>query len=194
MVRFAPLPLPLVRQEFTEAMVTRRTEAAHQAALEALRKLEFGGRFTPPSTKGTIVFPGFAGGAEWGGEAYDPETHLYYVNANELAWILRLVPANTIKRRDRASQIYLSRCASCHRADRKGSPPEFPALDQVAGRLTEEQMLKVISKGGGRMPGFSSLGESALQALVSFLRNGKKDDEVEVKEEITTVTETHDED
>ena len=51
-------PEPFVRQEFTEDMVTRRNEAVHQAMLEKLRGLDYGGRFTPPSTRGTIVFPG----------------------------------------------------------------------------------------------------------------------------------------
>jgi quinoprotein glucose dehydrogenase len=178
--RFPLKPAPFVRQEFTEEMVTRRTEAAHKAALEVVRNLDFGGRFTPPSTKGTIVFPGFSGGAEWGDEAYDPETNLYYVNANEMAWILRLVPASGIKRRDRAGQIYLSRCASCHRADRKGTPPEFPALDQLAGRRAEEQLVALISEGSGRMPGFALLGEPAVQGLVAFLLKGE-DQEVEVE-------------
>ena len=34
----------------------------------------------------TIVFPGYDGGAEWGGSAFDPDTGLLYVNANEMAW------------------------------------------------------------------------------------------------------------
>ena len=178
--QFSLKPAPFVRQEMTEATVTNRTEAAHKAALESLRNLDFGGRFTPASTKGTIVFPGFSGGAEWGGEAYDPETHLYYVNANEVAWILRLVPAIGMKKRDQAAQIYLSRCASCHKPDRKGSPPEFPALDHLTGRLTEDQMTQFISSGGGRMPGFASLGEPALRALAVFLLKGE-DREVEIE-------------
>src|SRR5258708_31753844 len=32
------------------------------------------GQFAPPSREGTIVFPGFDGAAEWGGQAFDPET------------------------------------------------------------------------------------------------------------------------
>ena len=71
-------------------MVTKRTDAVHQAMLAKLRTLDFGGRFTPPSLKGTVVFPGFSGGAEWGGQAYDPKTHIFYINANEMPWILRL--------------------------------------------------------------------------------------------------------
>ena len=133
-------PAPFVRQEFTEAMVTQRTEACTPAMLEKLRAFDFGGRFTPPSTKGTVVFPGFSGGAEWGGQAYDPETHLFYINANEMPWILRLVPPSAMRRAARASFIYRSRCANCHRADRKGAPPEYPALDKLAGRINETQL------------------------------------------------------
>ena len=146
-------PEPFVRQQLTEAMITQRTEAAHQAMLEKLRTLDFGGRFTPPSTKGTVVFPGFSGGAEWGGQAYDPETHLFYINANEMPWILRLVPPSATRRAARSSFIYRSRCANCHRADKKGAPPEYPALDNLVGRINETQLSDIIRKGSGRMPG-----------------------------------------
>jgi quinoprotein glucose dehydrogenase len=30
------------------------------------------GIFTPPSFQGTVVFPGFVGGVNWGSSAYDP--------------------------------------------------------------------------------------------------------------------------
>ena len=36
--------------------------------------------------KETVVFPGFDGGAEWGGSAFDPESGVLYVNANDVAW------------------------------------------------------------------------------------------------------------
>jgi quinoprotein glucose dehydrogenase len=35
--------------------------------------------------KDTVIFPGFDGGAEWGGPAIDPQTAIIYVNANEMA-------------------------------------------------------------------------------------------------------------
>ena len=50
-----------------------------------------GGQFVPPSTQGTVIFPGFDGGAEWGGAAFDAEKGLLYVNANEMPWILSMV-------------------------------------------------------------------------------------------------------
>ena len=68
-------------------MLTNRTPEAHQWALEQFRKFRSEGQFVPFSVgKDTVVFPGFDGGAEWGGPAVDPETGILYVNANEIAW------------------------------------------------------------------------------------------------------------
>jgi len=50
------------------------------------------GIFTPPSLKGSVVYPGNVGGVNWGGAAYDPQTHLMFANTNRLiAWI-KLIP------------------------------------------------------------------------------------------------------
>jgi len=68
-------------------MITTRTPEAHQEALDRFMKLRSDGQFIPGSTQGTIIFPGFDGGAEWGGGAFDPTTGLLYVNANEMAWV-----------------------------------------------------------------------------------------------------------
>ena len=42
-------------------------------ALEILRKFDFGPPYTPPSERGTIVKPGYSGGANWWGAAFDPK-------------------------------------------------------------------------------------------------------------------------
>jgi quinoprotein glucose dehydrogenase len=173
-------PAPFVRQEFTEDTVTHRSQAAHQAVLEQLQALDHGPVFTPPSLKGAVFFPGPAGGAEWGGGAYDPETHLYYLNANESPWIVRLSLPSEVHRTALASQLYQARCAACHGAERKGSPPEYPALDNLAGRLTDDQVSVMLHNGGGRMPAFASLGEPAINGLKDFLLRGLNK-EVEIK-------------
>ena len=170
-------PAPFVRQSFTDDIVTQRTEAAHDAVLKELREMDHGGRFIPPSTKASVVFPGFAGGAEWGGGAYDPETHIYYINANELAYILKLTPPSITKKRMSGSAIYRSRCAGCHGPDMKGSGAEVPAVDGLTGHITEEQLSAIVRKGSGRMPSFASLGAPGLHALSEFLLN-KNDVEV----------------
>jgi len=74
-------PPPFTRQEFTEDMITRRTPEAHLAVLEKFRSVDSKGVYTPPSLRGTMLFPGTDGGGEWGGAAFDPETGLLYVNS-----------------------------------------------------------------------------------------------------------------
>ena len=156
-------PPPFTRQAFTEDMVTNRTPAAHAAVLERLRQLDSNGIFTPPSTRGTVLMPGTDGGGEWGGAAFDPETGLLYVNANEQPWIIRLVTHDT-------TSLYNNNCAGCHGADRKGSP-QFPSLIDIGKRQSREQIAAIIRAGTGRMPGFSHLGRGITE-ITDFLLTG----------------------
>lgn len=179
-----PLPLkppPFSRQVLTEEMLTKRTPEAHQAAVEKYRKVRSAGQWVPPSFEGTVIFPGFDGGGEWGGAAFDPETGLFYVNANEMAWILRIVPQAVKAGKVTGKDLYMRNCASCHRADLAGTPPEFPALGDVGSRRTEEQITTVIRLGAGRMPGFGRIGEEAVRAITRYVMT-KEEVEVESKE------------
>jgi quinoprotein glucose dehydrogenase len=175
-------PAPFSRRLLTEDLLTRRTPEAHRIVRERFRTLRNDGPFTPPSLQGTVIFPGYDGGAEWGGQAFDPETGLYYVNANEMAWILRLVPRPAQRGRQSGRVLYNRHCAACHREDLGGSPPEFPSLIDIGARRTRGEIDAVIRKGAGRMPGFAHLQPQALDALTQFLITGK-DTEVAVKEQ-----------
>jgi len=157
-------PPPYTRQQMTEAMVTTRTPEAHAAVLKQFRELTSGPLFTPP-TGGLIVFPGVDGGAEWGGGAFDPDTGLLYVNANEMPWIMRLIP-NT------DTALYGSKCASCHRSDRTGGP-QAPSLVDVGKRLSRDDIAGIIRTGTGRMPGFPDMGARNIADVVEFLVTGK---------------------
>jgi quinoprotein glucose dehydrogenase len=157
-------PPAFARSGPTEAMLTRRTPTAHAAVLEQFRRLQ-SGLFTPPSLEGTIIFPGVDGGAEWGGAAFDPDTALLYVNANEMPWIVRLI-ANT------DTSLYNSKCATCHATDRHGSPAA-PTLIDIATRKTRDQMIELIRHGTGRMPGYPDLGAKNTNDLVDFLITGR---------------------
>ncbi len=163
-------PEPFARQRLTEELVTRRTPAAREDVLGRLRKARSEGQFAPPSFQGTVVFPGFDGGAEWGGSAFDKDSGLLYVNANEMAWILRIVKAEPVSD---ARGLYKRECASCHRSDFKGTPPEFPALTGLAGRYDAQTLVKFIKEGGGRMPGFDRLGDEALLKLANLILSGE---------------------
>src|SRR6202000_61326 len=109
-------PAPFARQLLTADMLSNRTPEIHHWALEQFAKFRIEGQFVPLSLgQETVVFPGFDGGAEWGGSAFDPETGLYYVNANDLAWTSSL---NEVRRGATSAQrLYATNCASCHRDD-----------------------------------------------------------------------------
>ncbi len=166
-------PPPFARQQVTLDMLTNRTPQAHAAAVEQFHKLRIGPQFTPPSFQGTVVFPGFDGGGEWGGAAWDPETGLFYVNSNEMAWILRLVPRVVAGAPISAAGLYRQNCSGCHRLDRKGSPPEFPSLVDIGAKMPREQILGMVEHGGGRMPGFGQLGKSVVDAMADYIITGK---------------------
>jgi quinoprotein glucose dehydrogenase len=158
-------PPPFTRQAFTEDMVTTRTPEAHAAVLARLKLLDSNGIFTPPSTRGTVLMPGTDGGGEWGGAAFDPETGLLYVNANEQPWIIRMVTHDT-------ASLYNNNCASCHGAGRRGAPPAFPSLVGIGDRHSPREIAAIIREGTGRMPGFSHLGRG-INEIVDFLVTGK---------------------
>lgn len=174
-----PLPLlppPVARQELTEAMLTKRTPAAHAAVLERFRQLRGSyawGQYEPPSKEGTIVFPGFDGGPVWGGGAFDPATGLFFVNSSEVPCILRLVEHPKAKAQAGGKSLYERHCASCHGKDLSGSPPDFPALTSLNKKYNDAELRAVIRTGIGRMPGFPALGNDAMQAVTRFLLTGE---------------------
>jgi quinoprotein glucose dehydrogenase len=168
------LPAPVARQRLTEEMLTRRTPAAHSAVLERFRKLRSNGQFEPPSREGTIIFPGLDGGGEWGGAAFDPQTGLLYVNSNEMAWVIRLVEKPEPKAAPGAASLYQANCASCHKADLSGSPPEFPALKNLSKKYGDSDVRRIIHDGQGRMPGFARLGDEAVSAITHYLMTGEE--------------------
>src|SRR5579863_975725 len=168
---FALKPAPFARQLLTEQMLTERTPEAHRWAVERFHTMRSEGQFIPFSiAKDTVVFPGFDGGAEWGGPAVDPGTAFLYVNANEMAWTGALAP-NTGKNSPRG--IYLSQCSVCHGEKLAGSPPAIPPLANIGARLTAAQIAKTIKNGKGRMNGFPNLSDKQVSALVDFLASGE---------------------
>ncbi|GKT15282.1 glucose/quinate/shikimate family membrane-bound PQQ-dependent dehydrogenase [Acidovorax sp. SUPP2522] len=58
----------------------------------AFEKLRFEGRFTPPSTRGTLVYPGNFGVFNWGGVAVDPQREMAFTTPTYLAFTSQLIP------------------------------------------------------------------------------------------------------
>jgi quinoprotein glucose dehydrogenase len=170
---FPVLPEPFARQKLTADMLTDRTPAAHEDALKRFNKVKSDGPFAPPTREGTIIFPGFDGGSEWGGVAFDPESHQLYVNANEMAWILRMVEQKPQTKAINGKSIYEHECVTCHKPNMTGAPPEFPSLKGLNQRYEKSEVMSLVSLGGNRMPGFARLGNDGIRAVVDYVYKGE---------------------
>jgi quinoprotein glucose dehydrogenase len=163
-------PEPYARQILTEDMLTNRTPEAHAWAVKQFQTFRSEGQFVPFGlNKQTVLFPGFDGGAEWGGPAVDVKSGVIYINANEMAWTGGLQQNDAGNSPGEA--IYRSQCSVCHGADRSGSPPGFPSLIGIDKRLSDDQIESVVHHGKGRMPTFPNLGDSQLDQLLEFLKS-----------------------
>jgi quinoprotein glucose dehydrogenase len=164
-------PAPFSRQTLSEDLLTTRTPEVHQWARDRFRAFRSGGQFVPFTVgKDTVIFPGFDGGAEWGGPAVDPETAIIYINANDIAWTGALAASEP---KSNARALYQSQCSVCHGENRAGSPPQFPSLIGITTRLDSNSIAATIRNGKGRMSGFPNLSEDQLQALGDYLATGE---------------------
>jgi quinoprotein glucose dehydrogenase len=165
-------PAPFARQLLTENILSERTPEVHRWALEKFRAFRSEGQFVPFSVgKDTVIFPGFDGGAEWGGAAADPETGILYVNANDVAWTGALAE-NTAENSPKA--LYLDQCAVCHGEKMAGSPPAIPSLVAIGQRMSAADVASTIKNGKGRMPGFANLENDSDQwyGLLDYVMSG----------------------
>lgn len=178
------LPKPFMEQSFTDADINNLVPDSSQAEVrKKLAQLEpETNMFLPPSEKGTVIFPGFDGGAEWGGAAYDPTTGLLYINANQVPWSLVMAKGlmgnkanQTFAERGKA--IYELNCSACHGKDRQGGGG-FPSLQHIGQILNKDHVLNIVNDGRGMMPSFKqTISQSDKEALLSFLlslKNGNQ--------------------
>jgi mono/diheme cytochrome c family protein len=166
-------PAPFAHQYLTADMLTNRSLEAHSFAAEKFKTFRSAGQFVPFSVdKQTIVFPGFDGGAEWGGSAVDTRTGVIYINANEMAWTGGLTANQSGL--GPGEEAYDNLCASCHGDRREGSPPAFPSLVGIDKRLSYAQIASTVRQGKGRMPAFPMVNDTTLPPLIHYLEQGKE--------------------
>ncbi len=170
-----PFPLrppPFARQSMSEEDINSLS-SVKDALLTRFRQIRSGGQFVPPSLQGTLIFPGFDGGGEWGGAAHDPDRGILYVNSNEMPWILTLVDVGTQQDRlafSAGKYLYTLHCAACHGVDRQGDVVRtFPPLENLAKSWPEREMRTLLQDGKGAMPGFRFFDEEQIRALLAYL-------------------------
>jgi glucose dehydrogenase len=87
---FPTKPAPFVDQGVSLEDANNLTPEIKKLAQEQMQKFRIGPMFTPPSLRGTLQRPSQAGGANWGGAAFDPDTGYLIVRANNAVGVNRV--------------------------------------------------------------------------------------------------------
>ena len=61
------------------------------------RSLRYDGIYTPPSTQGSIIYPGNVGVFNWGGISVDPVRQVAFLSPNYMAFVSTLVPRTAVQ-------------------------------------------------------------------------------------------------
>src|SRR5882724_11281092 len=91
------------------------------------------------------------------------------------AWSSQPIPSEFLQGRTalerRGALVFQAKqCHNCHSLDDRGGQ-RGPALDSVALRLTEDQLVRQVIQGGGNMPAYGkNLSPAETTALVAFLK------------------------
>ena len=89
---FPTRPPPLVPQRLRAEDAWGLTWLDRAACRRRIAALRNDGIFTPPSVRGSIEFPGFIGGMNWGGVAVDETRGVVVANTSRVAGVVTLVP------------------------------------------------------------------------------------------------------
>lgn len=193
------LPKPFASHIFTPADINPYVSySSQQIVKQKLSQLQTGNLFLPPSEQGTLIYPGFDGGGEWGGAGYDPGTGILYVNANQVPWTLTMVKAepkdnskSTVAQHGK--MVYVNNCMSCHGQNQEGNG-SYPGLQHIDKKYTAAKVLEIVNNGRRMMPSFKQVTDIDKKALLAFLMNNKKEGEVafvdtSAKKEVISETE-----
>ena len=83
----------------------------------------------------------------------------------------RFVHGTTALERQGALVFQAKQCRNCHSLGNTGGK-RGPALDSVALRLTNDQLIRQVIQGGGNMPAYgNNLSPAETTALVAFLES-----------------------
>ena len=83
-------PAPFDLQGLQTSDLIDFTPSLKKEALKIIDPFDYGPIFTPPSLKGTINVPGWGGGANWSGAAFDPNTNKLFIPSNTGPMVVKL--------------------------------------------------------------------------------------------------------
>jgi quinoprotein glucose dehydrogenase len=177
---FPVLPAPLTPERLTANDAWGVTPEEREACRAAMAGLRAEGIFTPPSLRGTLIFPGNIGGLYWGGMAWDPVHSLLVGPTNRLAFVVQQIPrASLSAEAHRAPESEFGRQAGTPygmRRDALLSPKRIPcnpppwgtvdAIDLATGKKKWESPYGWFPQLAA-MPGYRSWGSISLGGLMN---------------------------
>jgi quinoprotein glucose dehydrogenase len=177
---FALKPAPLARHHFDTNLVTDISKESHDYIMKEISKYTYGDIYHPQHTDGIVQVPGFRGGSEWSGGAFDPESNIMFIGANDIPNVVQL---QELKEEDEdefyklpvlkaGELVFQTNCSPCHGSDRKGIAP-YPPLLGVEYKMKPDRAFQIIEKGGDKMPSFIQLPLTQREAVVAYLFNDK---------------------
>jgi len=171
---FPTKPAPYSRQSINKDDISNYSKGSHDTLLMRFNAFRYEGPFTPPSLQGTFMLPGSRGGSSWGGGTVDPGKGIIYVKSNdspEIATMKKVVENETsnLSVFNQGKALYSTYCISCHMADKNGDESGNPSLLAIETRLSREDALNKIKRGGGKMPSFASVIAGKEEAIISYL-------------------------
>lgn len=165
------LPEPFVRQTFGEDDLTDISPKAHAHVKQQFDEAQDFAYLRPPGLEKTLLSPGFYGGANWGGGAFDPTSNVYYINAIEAPHLIHIEAVEVDKGSTLGVGEYVFRkqCSGCHGLDLQGFYPYAPALMGLAERANKLEAIRTVAEGKGRMMPFAHLPKHELTAVVDYV-------------------------
>jgi len=178
-------------QSFTPQLLTEAdlntyvSDSAYHDLVTRWRASKTGNLYMPPSTEGTIYFPGLDGGAEWGGSAFDPASGLMYINSNLMPWLIGMVEVKTEIPKNESylqagQRLYQQYCIACHGTKREGAG-NYPTLISVNKKYDKNTFKELLDGGRRMMPAFKMLSSSEVYAIASFILDQKSEQKKEFK-------------
>ena len=167
-------PAPYSRQFVTKDDIINYSKGSYDTLMMRFNAFRYEGPFTPPSLQGTFMLPGSRGGSSWGGGTVDPAKGIIYVKSNdspEIATMKKVVENETsnLSVFNQGKALYSTYCVSCHMPDKNGDESGNPSLLAIETRLSREDALNKIKRGGGKMPSFASVIAGKEEAIISYL-------------------------
>ena len=101
---FPANPAFIVRHDLKREDIWGFTPWDRGKCLELYDGANWEGVFTPPSLRGSIMFPSFMGATNWGGLSIDPVRGILVVNTTQVPAILRMYPREEADRRIAAGE------------------------------------------------------------------------------------------